>query len=62
MRRFQFVSGKAQPPAMISSVIVRIVDYCARFRWTVVIAGTILMLATAAFDFAQFRSTRMWKT
>jgi uncharacterized protein len=54
MRRFQFVSGKAQPPAMISSVIVRIVDYCARFRGTVVIAGTILMLATAAFDFAQF--------
>jgi hopanoid biosynthesis associated RND transporter like protein HpnN len=39
---------------MISSVIVRIVDYCARFRWTVVIAGTVLMLATAAFDLAQF--------
>jgi hopanoid biosynthesis associated RND transporter like protein HpnN len=39
---------------MISSAIVRIVDYCARFRWAVVIAGTVLMVATAVYDLAQF--------
>ncbi|WFU34370.1 MMPL family transporter [Bradyrhizobium brasilense] len=39
---------------MIHSVIVRIVDFCARNRWTIVIAGTLLMLGAAAFDAARF--------
>ncbi|WFU58416.1 MMPL family transporter [Bradyrhizobium pachyrhizi] len=39
---------------MIHSVIVRIVDFCARNRWTIVIAGALLMLGASAFDAAQF--------
>jgi len=39
---------------MIKSAIVRTVDYCARYRWTVVIAGTLLMLGAVAFDAAKF--------
>jgi hopanoid biosynthesis associated RND transporter like protein HpnN len=39
---------------MIKSAIVRIVDYCARYRWTVVIAGTLLMLGAVVFDAAKF--------
>lgn len=39
---------------MMNSAIVRIVDFCARYRWTVVIAGTLLMLGAAAFDVARF--------
>ena len=29
---------------MINSVIVRIVDSCANYRWTTIVAGTLLML------------------
>jgi uncharacterized protein len=39
---------------MIHSVIVRIVDFCARNRWTIVIVGALLMLGAAAFDAARF--------
>jgi hypothetical protein len=39
---------------MINSAIVRVVDFCARYRWTIVIAGTLLMLGAAAFDVAKF--------
>ena len=39
---------------MIHSAIVRIVDFSARNRWTVVIAGALLMLGAAAFDAARF--------
>jgi hopanoid biosynthesis associated RND transporter like protein HpnN len=39
---------------MINSAIVRIVDACARYRWTVILAGTLLMLGAAAFDAAKF--------
>jgi len=39
---------------MIHSAIVRIVDFCARNRWTIVIAGALLMLGAAAFDAARF--------
>src|SRR4030088_449331 len=39
---------------MIHSAIVRIVDFCARNRWPIVIAGTLLMLGAAAFDAARF--------
>ncbi|MEA2995955.1 MAG: uncharacterized protein QOG74_1504, partial [Alphaproteobacteria bacterium] len=39
---------------MIHSAIVRIVEFCARHRWTVVISGTLLALGAAAFDAARF--------
>ncbi|HKH02786.1 MAG TPA: MMPL family transporter [Bradyrhizobium sp.] len=39
---------------MVNSAIVRIVDYCARYRWTVVVAGTLLMLGALVFDAAKF--------
>ena len=39
---------------MIHSAIVRIVDFCAHNRWTIVIAGALLMLGAAAFDAARF--------
>jgi hypothetical protein len=39
---------------MINSAIVRVVDFCARYRWTIAIAGTLLMLGAAAFDVAKF--------
>src|SRR5712672_3375137 len=39
---------------MIHSAIVRIVEFCARHRWTIVISGTLLMLGAAAFDAARF--------
>jgi uncharacterized protein len=39
---------------MVNSAIVRIVDYCARYRWTVVLAGTLLMLGALVFDAAKF--------
>ena len=39
---------------MMNSVIVRIVDLCARFRWTVIVLGTLLMLGAAAYDAARF--------
>ncbi|MGC2808817.1 MAG: MMPL family transporter [Bradyrhizobium sp.] len=39
---------------MMNSVIVRIVDLCARFRWTVIVLGTLLMLGAAAYDVARF--------
>src|SRR5258705_9879623 len=39
---------------MINSAIVQIVDFCARRRWTIAIAGVLLMLGTGAFDAARF--------
>ena len=39
---------------MINSLIVRIVDTCARYRWTTIIAGTMLMLGAGAFAAAKF--------
>src|SRR6266404_4021554 len=39
---------------MINSAIVRIVDFCARYRWTVVVVGILLMFGAAAFDAAKF--------
>src|SRR6202171_5655587 len=39
---------------MINSAIVQIVDFCARRRWTIAIAGVLLMLGAAAFDAARF--------
>src|SRR5258707_5039359 len=41
-------SKRKPPPAMtINRAIVRIVDFCARYRWMIVIAGTHLMLGPA---------------
>src|SRR3979411_1327885 len=39
---------------MIHSAIVRIVEFCARHRRTIVISGTLLALGAAAFDVARF--------
>jgi hypothetical protein len=39
---------------MINSLIVRIVDTCARYRWMTIIAGTLLMLGASAFAAAKF--------
>jgi len=39
---------------MINSVIVRIVDSCANYRWTTIVAGTLLMLVAGAFAAARF--------
>jgi uncharacterized protein len=39
---------------MINSVIVRIVDTCANYKWTTIIAGTLLMLGAGAFAAAKF--------
>src|SRR4030081_2950354 len=39
---------------MIHSAIVRIVGFSARNRWTILFAGTLLLLAAAAFDTARF--------
>jgi uncharacterized protein len=39
---------------MINSVIVRIVDTCARHRWTTIIAGTLLMLGAGMFAATKF--------
>jgi hypothetical protein len=39
---------------MMNSAIVRIVDVSARYRWTVIIAGALLMVVTAVFTVARF--------
>ena len=39
---------------MINSVIVRIVDSCANYRWTTIVVGTLLMLVASAFAAARF--------
>jgi hypothetical protein len=39
---------------MMNSAIVRIVDFCARYRWTVIVAGTLLMLGAGAFSATRF--------
>jgi hopanoid biosynthesis associated RND transporter like protein HpnN len=39
---------------MIHIAIVRIVDFCARHHWTIIIVGTLLMVGAAVFDIARF--------
>jgi len=39
---------------MLNSLIVRIVDLCARYRWTVIIAGLLLLSGTATYVAARF--------
>jgi hopanoid biosynthesis associated RND transporter like protein HpnN len=49
------VASRKLPPAMMmTSTIVRIVDFCARHRWTLIIAGTVVMIGAAAFDVTRF--------
>jgi uncharacterized protein len=42
---------------MLNAVIVSIVDVCARHRWPVILIGTLLMVATAGFDYERFSIT-----
>lgn len=39
---------------MINTAVVRIVDLCARRRWQVIVAGTLVMLGTALFAATHF--------
>jgi hopanoid biosynthesis associated RND transporter like protein HpnN len=39
---------------MMNSAIVRIVDFCAHHRWTLIIAGTVVMIGAAAFAATRF--------
>jgi uncharacterized protein len=39
---------------MMNSVIVGVVDLCARFRWTVIVLAMLLMVGAAAYDVARF--------
>ena len=43
---------------MINSAIVQIVDLCARRRWTIAIAGVLLMLGAGGGGFAWFQMQR----
>jgi hopanoid biosynthesis associated RND transporter like protein HpnN len=42
---------------MLNSIIVSIVDFCARHRWPVIVVGTLLMVATGGFDYERFSIT-----
>jgi hypothetical protein len=42
---------------MLNNVTVRIVDFSARYRWPVIVVGSLLMVATACFDYARFTIT-----
>ena len=39
---------------MINSMLVRIVDLSARYRWSVIVAGAVLMIATGVFAVSRF--------
>jgi uncharacterized protein len=39
---------------MINSAIVRVVDFCARRKWTIILAGSLLLVGATAFDIARF--------
>ena len=39
---------------MLSSAVVRIVDFCARRRWPMIAAGVLLAVIAAAYDVANF--------
>src|ERR1700749_348816 len=38
----------------MNNLIVGIVDLCARYRWTVIIFGLLLLLGTGTYAFARF--------
>ena len=39
---------------MLSSAVVRIVDFCVRHRWPMIAGGVLLTVAAAAYDVARF--------
>src|SRR6202022_5099331 len=39
---------------MLPSVIVRVVDFCARHCWSLIVAGILLVTAASAYDLARF--------
>jgi uncharacterized protein len=42
---------------MLNSIVVRVVDFCARYRWPVIVVGVMLTAATAGFDYDRFSIT-----
>ena len=38
----------------MTATIVRVVDFCARYKWVVLVIGTLILVGTAAFDAARF--------
>jgi len=42
---------------MLNNIIVCVVDFSARYRWPVIIVGSLLMVATACFDYVRFTIT-----
>jgi hopanoid biosynthesis associated RND transporter like protein HpnN len=42
---------------MLNSIMVRVVDFCARYRWPVIVVGILLTTATAGFDYERFSIT-----
>ena len=43
---------------MLSSAIVKIVDFCARYHWRVFILGILLLAAAVTYDVARFSVPR----
>jgi hopanoid biosynthesis associated RND transporter like protein HpnN len=42
---------------MLNSAIIRIVDFCAHYRWTVIVTGLVVMIATGVFAVTRFSIT-----
>jgi hypothetical protein len=42
---------------MLNNTIVRTVDFSVRYRWPVIVVASLLMVATACFDYARFTIT-----
>jgi hypothetical protein len=42
---------------MLNTVVVYVVEFSARYRWPVIIFGSLLMVATACFDYYRFAIT-----
>lgn len=42
---------------MLNSVIASIVDFCTRYRWSVIVVGILLMVGTGGFDYERFSIT-----
>src|ERR1700735_305826 len=64
-RNFVIISRKRCPirreknlrSIMLSSIIIRIVDFCVQRRWRVVILGILLAVASATYDVRRFSIT-----
>jgi uncharacterized protein len=42
---------------MLNSIVVRVVDFCARYPWPVIVVGMLLTAATIGFDYERFSIT-----